>query len=125
MNSILQTSLVIVFLLSFGKSLHAQQRTMDSTHRKLMMDSLRVRDTVINEIFNLREAYLRKTVRIRTDSSMNQSQQRNALALIRRQTNFEIKLLLGDAKFEKYVQMIRSRMRTRNPTGSTLAGDGG
>lgn len=121
MNHILKACLVFVFFLFLGKLLHAQQQPIDSTQRSLMKNSLQISDTIITQVLKFRESYFIATVKIRSDSSMNAVQMRNALRVQRKETNNGIKFLMGAAKFEEYLKMIRNRMKIRNAAGNVLA----
>jgi len=103
----------------------AEQMQIDSLQRIVMRDSLQINDSLVTQIFTMRDSYLRQVIEVRLDSTLTELQQYNEVSIIRTQTNENIKSLLGSVLYDRYIQMISDRIHKRSIIGTPLASDTG
>lgn len=105
-------------------NLHAQETGQnseaDSLQRILLRDSLQISDSLITQVLALRHNYFIAAEQIRSNESLDASQQNNQAQALRTQTTNSLKALLSDELYERYTQMITRRMRSRNPANNNM-----
>ena len=111
-NTIIYLSLVFIAICSFNR-VRAQEDSADSLQRVIMKDSLSVSDSVISQVFSIRNNFLTQAAQISADSSLSDPQKNTARQSLITATNSAITLALGETVYEKYLQMIRRRMTIR------------
>src|SRR5262245_45340624 len=113
--------IAIAILFLFSSQLRAQQPAVDSMQKVLMRDSLSLNDSIIEKVILSRVNYLKNAEEVRLNQGLTTDQQNAAISALREQTNENIRALLGEEKFQRYMQLIRNRMRKRNPADTALA----
>ncbi|HEX7903417.1 MAG TPA: hypothetical protein VF487_06035 [Chitinophagaceae bacterium] len=93
----------------------AQSNTdADSIQRSLMKDSLNINDSIIVEIYNIRNNFLTQSLSINEDSTRNDQQKEVLIQALVQQTNDAVKSRLGEQKYDQYLEMIRRRVISRS-----------
>lgn len=122
--------IVVLFALGFSytSALNGQvtktveQKQIDSSQRNVMRDSLKITDLQITLILEIRDNYFKKANAMILNDSLDRPEQNSEISELRNETNESIKILLGPVVYEKYIELIRIRMRKRNAAGTALAG---
>lgn len=93
--------------------------------RLLLMDSLKMSDETITQLFAIRDSFFRQSNAIYADGTLSDSAQQNQIRTLREQTVVAIKNLLGDLVYKQYMDLIESRMkRQKRPGQLPLSLDG-
>ena len=93
----------------------------DSLQRISMRDSLNFSDTLITQIYSIRNSMISKVLLLRNDFSIPDREVK--IMDLANQANENIRQLLGQEGYQKYTEMIRSRSKkSANADQSPLAG---
>ena len=93
----------------------------DSIQRISMRDSLNFSDTLITQIYGIRNSMIGKVRLLRNDFSIPDREVK--IMDLANQANENIRQLLGQEGYQKYTEMIRSRSKkSANADQSPLAG---
>ena len=88
-----------------------------------MKDSLHVTDAVITQVLNSRNNYFRKIEEVHKNIELTNLQQHKEVSILKKYIKDDIRLILGNEIYNKYVEIIKNRMRKKSVIGEPLAGD--
>lgn len=121
----------MVFLIIGKQMLHAQdaelielKRQADSIQRISLRDSLNFDDSMITQIYAIRDSMLNNIQQLREDFNVPDSEKEIKITDLKNQANENIKKVLGDEIYQNYLEMIRKRIKKSIvPNQCPLAGD--
>src|SRR5215213_295385 len=120
MNQVFKYLLFSIAFFLFSEICHAQttdqlsiQQSTDSALRIVLKDSLNIGDADVSQIFAVRDSLFKKTQTIRNHTGLTVAEQNEQITALRSQTNDDIKTILGQPKYEKYLDMIRRKLTQR------------
>ncbi len=95
------------------------QGSLDSLQRRMLKDSLSVSDGIIDTISMIRTQFREATAAVYQETGLSEEQRRQRFAILKDNTNQQVKDLLGNTLFNRYLHLIQGvRQRRGNPTGS-------
>lgn len=85
-----------------------QKVRTDSIQRVWMRDSLSLSDSIISQVFALKDTCFAQTLRIRSNTSLTPAAQIQSVSYLRKETEDAIKDLMGENTYADYKEMIVS-----------------
>ncbi len=123
---VIRLIIILIFKTSVTNSQAINTReyyVVDSVQKMMLKDSLKISDTLTEQIFAIRDNYYQKVSQIRLNNQLNEQQQNNQVKLLRKLNVENIKELMGTSLYIKYSGLIKNRMNKKNVTGNVLTED--
>lgn len=87
------------------------QTQIDSMQRTILRDSLQLTDRIIREVFTLRNRFFSQSDAVYASKTLSAIEQQNQIKQLRRETDESFRKLLGDPLYQRYRDLIESRMK--------------